>query len=606
MQPLYEHLAEQDKTPGIRTHADLIVDYLIQLDIEYVFGVPGGAIEPLYNALARRLRHVDMGRPLPPIHPYLVDTRKRRSSKAPTPIVARHEAGAAFMAEGYTRETGKLGVCCATTGPGTTNLITGVASAYTENIPMLVITPQTALPTHGKASLQESSCDGVDIVSMLDNCTRYNTLVSHPDQLEAKLFQALITAYRRPRGPVHLSIPMDVLNAPLQHAANFQVAPLLREHRNDGGDGTVILAEAVKKASKVVFYLGQNCQRSIVSLLTIAEALGACIVTTPQAKGIIRSDHPLYRGVFGFAGHSSARAALTDPEVDLIIAMETEFSELSTGGWDRDALMNSKLVHIDSNTENLTRSPMARLHVYGEPQATAIALRRYLEIDHSAPNAALPAWNPDTPNLVLDTPADRLADDVPLKPQRVITELAKRLPGNTRYVIDAGNAWAWCTHYLPLNEDNQFHIGMGFGAMGWAIGTAIGIAIGNSEAPAVCITGDGSWLMSAQELTVAAQHQIPMLFVILNDQALGMVKHGQRMGGAERTCFELPPVDYAAMARAMGAKGITIKTCDDFDLIKIDEIFLQNGPVVVDIYIDGEETPPMGSRVKILQLANKK
>lgn len=141
--------------------------------------------------------------------------------------------------------------------------------------------------------------------------------------------------------------------------------------------------------------------------------------------------------------------------------------------------------------------------------------------------------------------------------------------------------------------------------MAWAIATSIGVAIGNREAPVVCLTGDGSWLMSAQELTVAVQEQLPMVFVILNDQALGMVKHGQRMGGAERLCFDLPLVDYAAMARAMGANGITIKNSEDFDHMNFDEIFLQKVPTVVDIYIDGEETPPMGSRVKILQLANK-
>lgn len=599
-----QHSGEQDLT--IRTHADLIVDYLIQLDVEYVFGVPGGAIEPLYNAIAKRLRESAQGRPLPAMHPYLVDTRKRRNSRAPRPIVARHEAGAAFMAEGYTRETGKLGVCCATTGPGATNLITGVASAFTENMPMLVITPQTALPNHGRASLQESSCDGIDIVGMFEHCTRYNTLVSHPDQLEGKIFQALITAFRRPRGPVHLSIPMDILTTPLVPRANYQVTPQLREQRMDGSDSTEKLTEAMCNARKIVFYLGRTCSRAISTLIQIAETLNASIVTSPTAKGMIRSDHPLYRGVFGFAGHASARQALIDPEVDLILAIETEFSELSTAGWDHHALMNSKLIHIDSNVENFSRSPMARLHVFGDPLVIARAIKERLGHPTDNPPHKTPPLNPDTPNILLDKPNMRQCADTPLKPQRVMTELAKHLPEDTRYVIDAGNVWAWSTHYLPLRHTNHFHIGMGFGAMAWGIGAAIGIALGNRQAPVVCLTGDGSWLMSAQEITVAVQQQLPVVFIVLNDQALGMVKHGQRMGGAERIGFELPPIDYAAMGRSMGAIGITIKAPEDFEEIDFRKLFLQNKPTLIDIYIDGEETPPMGSRVKILQLANEK
>ncbi len=169
---------------------DLVVEYLRQLNVEYVFGVPGGPIEPLYNALARSAR-----------------------SGGPRPIVARHETGAAFMADGYARNTGNLGVCCATTGPGATNLITGVASAHENNIPMLVITAQTALSTFGAGAFQESSCTGVDILSMFAFCTCYNSLVSHVDQVERKLNAAIIQAYQS-AAPAHLSIPLDVLRSP--------------------------------------------------------------------------------------------------------------------------------------------------------------------------------------------------------------------------------------------------------------------------------------------------------------------------------------------------------------------------------------------------------
>mgnify|MGYP001288645923 CR=1 FL=1 len=190
-------------TPAF-TYADLIVDYLSQIDVEYVFGIPGGAIEGLFDALARRHKGEI---PQTSVHHSRALERKRsRSVSGPQMVVARHETGAAFMADGYARSTGKLGVCCSTTGPGATNLLTGVANAYVDRVPMLVITPQTALPSFGQRGFQESSSDLVDVVSIFDHCTRYSSLVSHPDQLEGKLFTALSTAFRRPRGPVHLSI----------------------------------------------------------------------------------------------------------------------------------------------------------------------------------------------------------------------------------------------------------------------------------------------------------------------------------------------------------------------------------------------------------------
>ena len=188
--PVFE--AKEEKTGIAEINAefgDLLINYLEQLGVEYIFGIPGGAIEPLYNALARS-----------------------EARGGPRAIVARHETGAAFMADGYSRNTGKLGVCCATTGPGATNLITGVASAYENNIPLLVITAQTALSTFGRGAFQESSCTGVNTVGIFEHCTRYNTLISHVDQFETKLATAIMTAFQAPMGTVNIRVPLDVMS----------------------------------------------------------------------------------------------------------------------------------------------------------------------------------------------------------------------------------------------------------------------------------------------------------------------------------------------------------------------------------------------------------
>ena len=610
--------------PATRTYADLLIDYLLQIDVEYVFGVPGGAIEPLYNALARHEREPDNNE-LPHHYNKVLTRRFRRSRSGPRAIIARHEAGAAFMADGYARETGRIGVCCATTGPGATNLITGVASAYADRVPMLVITPQTALPSFGKRGLQESSSDAIDTVGMFEQCTRYNTLISHEDQLEGKLFTALLTCQRKPRGPVHLSIPMDILSMPIgNRRPSFHVATLMRQPQVVDTDSMDALCEIVLSSKKIVLFLGAGARDAIDKITEFAEFYNALIVTTPAGKCCINPYHPLNCGVFGYAGHTSARQALTDSSVDLVMAIGTSLGELSTSGWDETALLNEKLVHIESTIENFSRSPMARLHVYGHMKTVftelvdmhqSLTLREITllgkhvsESDNMLANQfqktidtiSTIAGYHHPANIDLIEPTSTRSDAQPLKPQRLMFDLVKFLPGNTRFLSDAGNSWAWTTHYLHPKQTGHYRIGLGYGAMAWAIGASVGTALGCPGNPVVCITGDGSFLMSGMELTVAVQHELPIIYIILNDQALGMVKHGQRMGGAEPIGFELPPVDFAAVARAVGAQAWTIRSADDLASLDFVKLCTANKPTLLDVYIDPEETPPMGVRMKTL------
>lgn len=600
------------------THADLIIHYLLQIGVDYIFGVPGGAIEPLYNAIGRNLRQPIDTASRDSAASSLVRLRQRSHSGRILPVIARHEAGAAFMADGYARETGKLGVCCATTGPGATNLITGVASAYADRIPMLVITPQTALPNFGKLGLQESSSDAIDVVGMFEHCTRYNSLVSHPNQLEAKLYKALLHAFRTPRGPVHLSIPMDILKAPFKMESEaYQIAHLFRRPKTVDGDSYQTLLSAFKQAGKRLLFVGGACKNYMDVVIAFAEQTNTPIVTTPSGKSMINNFHPLYRGVFGFAGHESAIKTVNDKELELIVAVGTSLGELSTGGWDK-AILNNRLLHISATEDDFDRSPMARLHILGDARTIFGNLLKDLlvnNLNRSAPlqqkrkvkvlsqseqkNHHLPS------GLSMQREALFFSNVVPLKPQRVMHELMQRLPANTRYIVDAGNAWAWTTHYLMLESCGLQRTAFGFGAMGWAIGAAVGTALGCRGEAVVCITGDGSYLMSGQEISVAVAERLPILFIVLNDQALGMVKHGQRLSGAEAIGYELPPVDFAQIARAQGAQAYTIRIPEDFEQLDIEQIFTPaTGPTLLDIYIDPEEVPPMGARVKTLNGIN--
>ncbi len=603
-----------------RTYADLILDYLLQIDVDYVFGIPGGALEPLYNALDRQQKdrsaqsHTN---PLADKHA----RKSRRNSEAIQEITARHEAGAVFMAEGYSRETGKLAVCCATTGPGATNLLTGVASAYQERVPMLVLTPQTALPDFGREALQESSEDAINTVGMFEHCTRYNSLVSHEDQLEGKLFTALFTAFQHPRGPVHLSIPMDILNSPLQTSTpRYQIATMLRQPSVMDEAMFGELFQSIKQARKKLLFIGGGCKSAIRQIVQFAELLNIPIVTSANGKACISSYHRLNCGVFGFAGHASAGALIAAPETDLILAVGTSLDELSTGGWDA-ALLSDKLVHIDATAGNFSRSPMAKFHLLGELRYVFSSLTKEFspvdeagasgsETSHSDRGSTTEAtcssanFTPDMQNLPgisLDSSDAWLSSATPIKPQRLMHDLTMRFPDNTRFVADAGNAWAWTTHYLHLKQGNRYRIGMGFGAMAWAIGAAVGTALGCRGTPVVCITGDGSFLMSGQEITVAVAEKLPVIYVVLNDSALGMVKHGQMLRGGAQIAFELPSVDFVSMAKALGADAYAIHSPEDLERLDCDAICNANGPTLLDVYIDVNEVPPIGARIKALK-----
>lgn len=597
------------------TYADLIIAYLCQIEVEYIFGIPGGAIEGLFDAIARceRGEAPDFRQ----ASDRALERKSRRLDKAPKLIVSRHEAGSAFMADGYARETGKLGVCCSTTGPGATNLLTGVANAYVDQIPMLVITPQTALPNFGQRGFQESSSDLVDVVSMFEQCTRYSTLVSHADQLEGKLCTALSAAFRHPRGPVHLSIPADILSLPVRSASpQFNVATLLREPAAVDASSykalLVALGNSMAKGKKITVLLGEDCGEASREVIQFAEMTGAKIVSSPAGKRWVSAHHPQYYGVFGFAGHQSARAALTDNDVDLVLAVGTSLGELDTAGWDTEALLNDRLIHIASSMANFDRSPMAYLHVYGNLRTLFARLiddfgSEYCHLPITSSNDNESSFTDQLhkkllpPNIVLTDPEKCFSDALPIKPQRLMRELLDKLPQETTYVVETGNAWSWAIHYLQLAQPHQFHVAMGFGAMGWGVAACIGASLADSSKPVACIAGDGAYLMSAHEITVAVEHKLPVIFIILNDSALGMVKHGQTLNKAELIGVELPPVNYAALAEASGARGIRIENWADWQGLIAEDFENLDGPVLLDVLIDGEETPLMKSRLNVLQ-----
>jgi acetolactate synthase-1/2/3 large subunit len=326
-------------------------------------------------------------------------------------------------------------------------------------------------------------------------------------------------------------------------------------------------------------------------------------VTSPTGKSWVDETHPLYRGVYGFAGHDSAQQLLQQPHVELVLAVGTALEELETSGWSAD-LLNNKLVHIDACADHFIRSPMACLHVFGNIDCVFDRLlvqvktaQRWGRQWQSPPVRS--RKNIYNSYATLKEPEKCLSNEAPVKPQRLMGYLSKALPDNTRLFVDAGNGWSWATHYLTRsNSEGLYRVAMGYGSMAWSIGAAIGSALANRDAPTVCILGDGSYLMSAQEITVAAQQKLPIVFVVLNDAAMGMVMHGQLLGQQESIGWQLNDVNYAAMAHAMGIDGMVIEQPQQLDLLDFDALLAKSGPTLLDVRINRDEVPPMGDRIK--------
>ncbi len=577
--------------------AALIVRYLEKLGIEYIFGIPGGAIEPLYNALAKSTR------------------------KDGLKIVgACHEAAAAYMADGYQRESGKLGVCIATSGPGATNLITGVSCAYANNIPLLVITGQPTIASFGKGALQESACTGVNILGMFRHCTKYNSLVSHVDQLETKLVTAILKAYQT-SGPVHLSIPVDILRSPVTpKQALYDLNQQIKSKKNVCDETTVeALYSELLNNHDPLFFIGSGTSSAIENIMILASLCKARFITTPDAKGLVNIRHKLYRGVFGLGGHAGASLTLRHHN-SITVAFGTGFSEFYSAGWS-NSLMNSKLIHLDSQSDNLLQTPMAKLHALGNINTICKKLiEKFEDSGRKYTSDSTQYFQKHNPNIVFDDALKYAASSTPIKPQRLMKELSERFPENTRFVADAGNSMMWAPHYLQPNNQrerngvclreaftdrrsktaNWLRLTLDFAPMGWAIGASIGIARANPTCPVVCITGDGSYLMSGQEITVAARERLPVVFVILNDSVYGMVMHGQRLAGAEPIGFQLPKVNYASLANSLGISSYTIHSPEDFDQLDMPSLIKKSSPALLDIHIDKEEVPPMITRLKTL------
>ena len=581
------------------TAAELIIRYLEELGVEYIFGVPGGAIEPLYSAIdgSSRIRAV----------------------------TAKHEQGAAFMADGYARVTGRLGVCCATTGPGSTNLITGIASAYTGSVPLLVITAQVPTKMFGKGALQESTYAGVDIVEIFRKFTKYSAMIIRPEKTGEMLREALRHALSGRKGPVHLNIPVDVMGGLLDDEvqASRMYIPGSRPFDLDKVKKAADLIMDARRPAILIGY-GGIVSGAVDEMIKLSELMSIPVATTPKAKGGFPTEHEFALGVFGLAGSPRAEAYLLDgrddsgdARVDVLIAIGTRFNEWASNAWDVRLAPEKALIQIDINPSEFGKNYPFGVDLLGDAKTVVSELYRELsgrieEMHYIDRNRLLNRLGERQKRIrsfkgriekYVD--GDKMSSsEVPLKPQRLMKDLRESLPDDTLFFVDIGNNLAWATHYLDIRVPYTFYAGLGFASMGFGVAAAVGAKLAFPGRTVVAIAGDGGFLMNGMEVATAVNHEVQVIWVILNNAQLGMVAHCRRLLNIPyRIGEEFKEVDFVRIAEGLGARGVRVTEPGEINAAMMREVISTGEPTVIDVIVDRNETPPLGARIDALKKA---
>jgi acetolactate synthase-1/2/3 large subunit len=526
------------------------------------------------------------------------------------PILTRHEEGAAFMADGYARVSGRLGVCCTTTGPGATNALTGIACAHRDSVPLMILTAQIALSAFGKGAAQESSPMSIDIVDLYKSVTKASLMLMAPSKTGDVVRHLVRTALTGRPGPVHLSLPSDMMNRPV--TADFRPPDQYRPPTETYDRRSVQeAAKVLLRARRPVILAGYGVQisRAYAELKALAERLRIPVATTQKAKGVFPEDHILSLGVFGFAGSPRADAVLLSPETDVLLAIGTGLGELATHAWDRRLTEGKKLLHVDVDPREVGRNYPVDVGLAGDARQVLTELNFQLSrdirwLDMQEVLGKRMAWARAVRAMypaVLEP--ESLSDkSVPLKPQRVIAEMRAAMPDNAILFSDIGNVMAWAMHYFPVREPGGFHINMGFSSMGHGVAAAIGGKLAAPNRPVVSLSGDAAFAMNGMEVHTAVENDIPVVWVVMNNGGHGMVRLGEmiQFGGRFNSSMFKKPLNIAKMAEALGALSFRATQPGDVER-SVRAALSATRPAVVEVMVDPEAKPPMGMRLQTLE-----
>lgn len=558
---IHELPATEDRFPR---GAEILVEALVHEGVDSIFGYPGGAVLHIYDELWRvreRITH------------YLV----------------RHEQGAVHMAEGYARASGRVGVVLVTSGPGATNAVTGIANAYLDSTPIVVITGQVPLSLIGTDAFQE-----VDTVGITRPCVKHNYLVHDVRDLAAVVHEAFHLARTGRPGPVVVDIPKDVSAAQTHYSRleniNFPcVVPTSLPCPQDLRRA----AEAILKARQPVLYVGGGIVNSgaAAALLNFAQQLQLPVTPTLMGLGGFPSAHPLSLGMLGMHGTFAANMAVA--ESDLLIAIGVRFDDRVTGKLATFA-PRAKVIHIDIDPANVGKNRAPDLSLIADARATLSALQHEVESKGTDTIAQSirqrTSWWERLRSWQREQPIQFSGSRDQIKPQHVIRELHRLTNGEAIIATDVGQHQMWAAQFYPFSRERQWITSGGLGAMGFGVPAAIGAQLAFRDRLAIAIVGDGGFQMTSQELATAVQYDLPVKIVIMNNGYLGMVRQWQEMF-YERAYSEVDlsvAPDFVKLAQAYGALGVRATHPDELaDVLQAG--LAHKGVAVMDVVVSREE-----------------
>ncbi len=553
----------------ILTGADIVVETLIEQGAKHVFGYPGGQVINLYDALY---------------------TRRDRIHH----VLTAHEQGAAHAADGYARATGEVGVVIATSGPGATNLVTGIATAYLDSIPMVAITGNVPNSLIGRDSFQE-----VDITGVTLPITKHNFLVKSVDKLADTIREAFVIAKSGRPGPVLVDIPKDVQVAtfPYQPCPVVEAKPLNKAK----GDKLAQAAQMIAESEKPYIYFGGGAISAGVSeeITALADKIDAPIGCTMMGLSAVPSDHPRFLGMEGMHGHYAS--SVSQDEADLIITIGARFSDRATGNVSKYA-RRARIIHIDGDRAELSKNISIDLGISCDIKD---ALDRLIDLVAAQKH---PEWMARIDELKAEEAEQfkRVTATDRITPYALIQEVAKHTNPDTPIVTDVGQHQMWVAQFYPFKTLRTFISSGGLGTMGFGLGAAIGAATATGKRT-VLFTGDGSFGMNLNELATATTENVPVTIVIMNNKVLGMVRQWQTLffdKHYSNTDLHSRKTDFVKLADAFGMKGYRVGELSELESV-IAQTFAEEGPVLVDVAINEDEfvlpmLPPGGSIEEII------
>ncbi|HHW48852.1 MAG TPA: biosynthetic-type acetolactate synthase large subunit [Clostridiaceae bacterium] len=534
------------------TGAEIVIECLKEQGVDTVFGFPGGAVLNIYDALYKargEIRH----------------------------ILTSHEQGAAHAADGYARVSGKVGVCIATSGPGATNLVTGIATAYMDSVPMVALTGQVATSLLGKDSFQE-----VDITGITMPITKHNYIVKDVTKLANIMREAFIIAKQGRPGPVLVDICKDVTAA----VTDFENKPLKKVPAVSIGvsdDEIDAAAEVINNSSRPVLLSGGGVSiaDACEEVRELAEKAKIPVTTTLMGLGSFPGTHELFTGLVGMHGSKTTNLAIA--EADLFIAIGARFSDRVISNVSRFA-PNAKIMHIDIDPAEVGKNVTAHYPLVGNIKKILKKLNaRVKNRDYTDWNKRIDEWKRSFPV--------KYTQDGSLKPQYIVEKIYELTGGNAIITTEVGQNQLWAAQFYKFTAPRQFISSGGLGTMGYGLGASIGAQLARPDKKVINIAGDGSFRMNCNELATAVEYKLPIVVAILNNRVLGMVRQWQALfyGGRYSSTTIDRGTDFVALARAYGAIGINVTKPEEVEPAISRALESTDRPVVINFEIDKDE-----------------